>query len=397
MTSYINNLHPHRHQELYSTIEQIIDRVIPMWNQSLSMWMAMHFAKRRIDDFSWEYEFNVLNDNATETNDRVWYKPPENEQWSLYEDFDDDEANRRTILPEPGKYRTWVERTKGSRWYDYGPFKKPEGPMVSPYAFVNLQTRKELQIIVKLANIHLTPEKPTYAGGSWHVEGQLNEHICASAIYYYDCENITESRLAFRGLMEDPDSYNSVNENEHYHQGQFQAPEEIYGFRNNDTQVLAIGDVVTRQGRVITFPNSLQHQVQPFSLEDSTRPGHRKILALFLVDPNAEIISTAHVPCQQADWWMEYVRGNPGLDRLPNEMLDGILDQVGESLYGERVEEDERRVDERKERSSREQHPAIDWFGFQLVRALKLIGDDTATQYRHPKPEVPPFLRGIMV
>lgn len=30
-----------------------------------------------------------------------------------------------------------------------------------------------LQIIVKLANIELTPEKPTYEGGTWHVEGQL--------------------------------------------------------------------------------------------------------------------------------------------------------------------------------------------------------------------------------
>ena len=30
-----------------------------------------------------------------------------------------------------------------------------------------------LQIIVKLANIHLTPDKPRYGGGTWHVEGQL--------------------------------------------------------------------------------------------------------------------------------------------------------------------------------------------------------------------------------
>lgn len=30
-----------------------------------------------------------------------------------------------------------------------------------------------LQIIVKLANIELTPEKPEYEGGTWHVEGQL--------------------------------------------------------------------------------------------------------------------------------------------------------------------------------------------------------------------------------
>ena len=30
-----------------------------------------------------------------------------------------------------------------------------------------------LQVIVKLANIELTPEMPEYEGGTWHVEGQL--------------------------------------------------------------------------------------------------------------------------------------------------------------------------------------------------------------------------------
>jgi hypothetical protein len=33
--------------------------------------------------------------------------------------------------------------------------------------------KRGLQVIVKLANIHLTPEKPEYGGGTWHVEGQL--------------------------------------------------------------------------------------------------------------------------------------------------------------------------------------------------------------------------------
>ena len=32
---------------------------------------------------------------------------------------------------------------------------------------------RPLQIIVKLANIELTPEKPKYEGGTWHVEGTL--------------------------------------------------------------------------------------------------------------------------------------------------------------------------------------------------------------------------------
>lgn len=33
---------------------------------------------------------------------------------------------------------------------------------------------KTMQIIVKLANIMLTPEKPAYGGGTWHVEGRHN-------------------------------------------------------------------------------------------------------------------------------------------------------------------------------------------------------------------------------
>ena len=43
-----------------------------------------------------------------------------------------------------------------------------------------------------------TPEKPSYPGGSWHVEGMRNEAIISTGIYYYDEQNVTESSLAFR-------------------------------------------------------------------------------------------------------------------------------------------------------------------------------------------------------
>ena len=69
---------------------------------------------------------------------------------------------------------------------------------------------------VKLANIHLTPGNPSYESGSWHVEGQLvsftlsilpffeiiflgkNEHIWATALYYYSNESIKDSNFTFR-------------------------------------------------------------------------------------------------------------------------------------------------------------------------------------------------------
>jgi len=40
-------------------------------------------------------------------------------------------------------------------------------------------------VIVKLANIALTPERPDKNGGAWHVEGMGNEAIVATVIYYF--------------------------------------------------------------------------------------------------------------------------------------------------------------------------------------------------------------------
>ena len=52
-----------------------------------------------------------------------------------------------------------------------------------------------------------TPEKPEYPGGSWHVEGMSNESIVVSGIYYFDQENISESSLAFRTAVDQPEDY----------------------------------------------------------------------------------------------------------------------------------------------------------------------------------------------
>lgn len=98
---------------------------------------------------------------------------------------------------------------------------------------------------------------------------------------------------------------------------------EIFGIENDDSvngAIQDIGSVETREGRVLTFPNIFQHRVEPFSLTDRTKPGHRKIVALFLVDPHVRIISTANVPCQQKEWWAEEVARKRLLPKLPIEL-----------------------------------------------------------------------------
>ena len=44
---------------------------------------------------------------------------------------------------------------------------------------------KNLQVIVKLQEIYLTPENPTFTEGSWHLEGTLDDHIIGTGIFYY--------------------------------------------------------------------------------------------------------------------------------------------------------------------------------------------------------------------
>lgn len=61
-------------------------------------------------------------------------------------------------------------------------------------------------------------------------------------------------------------------------------------------------------------------------------PGHRKILALFLVDPHVTIISTANVPPQQKDWWIENLAERRSLSMLPQELADQVVDEVKDGV-----------------------------------------------------------------
>ncbi|KAL9104294.1 MAG: hypothetical protein Q9163_000735 [Psora crenata] len=266
---------------------------IPLWNRTLDSLSAGNRAPPRVQM------------------EGYGYVPPPPHYNSGRQRFMDWVNNRRVVQPEPGTFKTPAERRR-----DACPSAKTGPPA--------LDLRKDygrLQVIVKLANIILTPEKPCYKGGSWHVEGQANESICATALYYYDCDNISESLLAFRQQVQKLD----VFEFPHV-RNDFDAVETILGFEEGGPSIQNLGKVVTREGRLLTFPNVMQHQVQPFRLADPTRPGYRKILALFLVDPNFRIISTANVPPQQKAGWVEAINEDVRSRAIPQEIVDRILE-----------------------------------------------------------------------
>ncbi|KAI8667366.1 hypothetical protein LRP88_00882 [Fusarium phalaenopsidis] len=322
--SYINNLHPVQHAALYPIIEQIIAKSLPAWDV-IYKWHEEYQVQRveatrvgtdcQADECSaGEYSYcsplmRPLNEGEQpreeDEEDEEWYEGSERERLDR-EWFN---STHPIYQPQPKKDLNDLFKLKTSD--------------VKTSGFFGGASRA--QVIVKLANIHLTPEKPKYDGGSWHIEGQLNEHICATALYYYDCDNITDCQLDFRTIANEDDLMMELS----YEQDDHRSIMRTFDIDSHGDTVQNVGSVLTRQDRMLFFPNLYQHHVSPFELADKTRPGHRKILALFLIDPVMPIISTANVPPQQQHWWSEKTIPGDRLGKLPPEVTEMVINNMG--------------------------------------------------------------------
>lgn len=214
--SYINNLHPAHHRLLYAVIESLISKSVPLWDRVLSSIGPRSTGRLvrqpRINMTYPEYEYprGVNRPKTSSTNggrdreaeveghqeeieEQGNNQAPSNGEDEEENYYRDDEswqlATRVLVKPEPGDYASWASSVAGA-------------DTTKTFNLRNDFAKNGIQVIVKLANIELTPMTPEYDGGSWHIEGQLDEHICASALYYYDSENVTENFLAFRQRVE---------------------------------------------------------------------------------------------------------------------------------------------------------------------------------------------------
>lgn len=334
--SYINNLEPTKNRRLYALIEQAISLSIEPWNQVLVR-ATTNQAPLRIQceggaDWQPAEPPSWIEEIPYDTNDEdlapelvarlnEFFGEPDNPElveiqgpfslqdslhetsslvWSAHEKFN---RTRRILHPEPGDeddYRHWRSRVDGSEQLDLG--ERWNAP--DPERHVRLEHEyrdRGLQVIVKLASIELTPEQPKYAGGSWHVEGMMNEHIVATSILYYDVENVSEARISLRQNADLDEVDMPYEQDDH-------APLcVIFGTSSlrEEIKLQELGSIATRRGRLLAFPNTLQHRVEPFELIDKSKPGHRRFLVLWLVDPNYPLPSTSIVPPQQESWWLE--------------------------------------------------------------------------------------------
>lgn len=125
----------------------------------------------------------------------------------------------------------------------------------------------------------------------------------------------------------------------------------VYGFSQGDALNQRLGHIVAQEDKCVAFPNIYQHHVDGFELADSTKPGYRKILCVFLVDPLTRILSTTDVPPQQAEWAMDEMQRAPALLRLPVELFDMIAEYAAAGMMS-REEAEEYRADLMEERAN---------------------------------------------
>ncbi|EGF82439.1 hypothetical protein BATDEDRAFT_86638 [Batrachochytrium dendrobatidis JAM81] len=270
INSYINNLNPIWHRDMYKCIAKIFKCFVPMFE---SLFRTIHPMFKYIDIH------NGING----------YESPSQS------DHDDMQPDTRVIRPV---YVPTLPEHFESKYESAKP--------------VSLRGRN-LQVIVKLTNIQLTPSKPKYDEGNWHIEGPINESIVATGLYYYDVENITTPKLDYREAVDRFDERAS---------GTYW--KDVYGIDQESRRNQYIGLLELPNGRCAVYPNRYQHKEQSFELADPTQPGHCKILTFFVVNPVCRIVSTAHVAPQQPQWY------NSSLDKapIPPELWNDITQYI---------------------------------------------------------------------
>ena len=382
ITSYINGLHPSHYKDLYGCISSIISLAVPIWNDVLILngrdrspvrIRTYGAEKRALPDWmssnidaageEWRVEFPGLEEKV-----KAYLAlpdlgvPPNPEKYWTVEDWDvgEDWESRmflwdalctkhkrlgRYLHPEPGvsfNYKDWkAGRTAKAKIPKEanGNF-RPGVDKDHEYYTVSLQDtfqKEGLQVIVGMTSIELSPDNPTAPVEPWQLQGLLNDHVVATAICFFEVDNIaTEARLSFQQKTR------LALRNTEYHPmatdewGDHQAIAAVFGVPENadyggeEPSEQALGSVSVRTGRMVVFPNVLEFRREALCLADETRPGRLRYLILELVDPHYRVCSTRNVPPQRHDWWVQasLAQIDWAARGVPEELIAEIADRL---------------------------------------------------------------------
>ncbi|KAJ1662093.1 hypothetical protein IW140_006262 [Coemansia sp. RSA 1813] len=282
-TSYINNLHPVKHREMYRLIANILTTFVPVLEQSLTDVLHPACTIPVNEPSEWyTHDGECPGPYEVDRLDKDGYG------WSKKQE-------RKRIMAN-NAYERW-ERTKTWVGPKPRPFIAPSRP-ISPYTLCD----RKLQAVVQMDNIVVYPGSNN-ATTEWKVQGMANERIIATGVYFYSIENVAPgASISFREATcgSFSDRYNFDLEVLSKAYGVEIDPLAAKAGQLTVTKGLGVLDI--QHGQCVVFPNTYQSRFLNMKPKDKSKPGVCKMLQFLFMDPATQVPSSAIIPPRQQGW-----------------------------------------------------------------------------------------------
>ncbi|KAF3264143.1 hypothetical protein TWF217_003298 [Orbilia oligospora] len=209
VASYINNLSTPEQKDLfYPILGRIFDKFMPLFNHVLANLKEGFYDRERVErdycyvrpeelsqkdhDRRWERLLKQFEERKYLLIVRLHGSEPEDDYYGFLDDEDKQQegVDNEIDLGHEEESDCEDQYECGQDYYtvrnmgdvlDQRMWRPPKPKTLNDVQLEDTTAH----VIVKMANIILTPDKTEYTGGTWHMEAMENERIVSTGIYYY--------------------------------------------------------------------------------------------------------------------------------------------------------------------------------------------------------------------
>lgn len=166
IVSYINNLHPVKHRNIYKVIEDAFNCMVPQFNMTMTPLKDMLHSRARIEYHKAQY--HPIPQSVLDKEPQIRPREAQSEFDERYEKWRLE--NFKAVQPDAGIFIPWAVppglMTKL-------PEDLPSAVRIERGVSLNRDYKERgLQVITRVLGVDLSPEDP-YFQTDWHVEGQM--------------------------------------------------------------------------------------------------------------------------------------------------------------------------------------------------------------------------------
>lgn len=170
IVSYINNLHPVKHRNIYRIIEEVFNCIVPQFNMTMTPLKDMLHSRARIEYNKAEY--HPIPKSVLDREPQIKLNEAQSEFEERYENWR--QENFKAVQPDVGIFIPWAVPP--------GLMKKlpedlPSAVRIERGVSLNKDYKdRGLQVITRILAVDLDPADP-YFQTDWHVDGQMVSYI----------------------------------------------------------------------------------------------------------------------------------------------------------------------------------------------------------------------------